>query len=85
MACPCLLQWGRELMPAETSTPWIIESTIWQLQWGRELTPAETRLRPQGDDRRAPASMGPRADARGNPAREGGPQGEVTRFNEAAS
>ena len=44
------LQWGRELMPAETIRTDVCSCGAIRLQWGRELMPAET-ARPRRNSR----------------------------------
>src|SRR5579884_3548865 len=62
-----MLQWGRDLIVAETR-PYREPSRLFtELQWGRDLIVAETPARGSTEAARAAASMGPRLNSRGNP------------------
>ncbi len=69
---PMQLQWGRDLIVAETSRLSTVNPGSEALQWGRDLIVAETcrvLVRP-GEE--SYASMGPRLDSRGNSVRNAG-------------
>ncbi len=59
------LQWGRDLIVAETWARIAAETTSRWLQWGRDLIVAETRNCHQSDGKSS-ASMGPRLNSRGD-------------------
>ena len=66
------LQWGRDLIVAETWRTHFTERFNAQaLQWGRDLIVAETNLGFQKLDLEDFTSMGPRLDSRGNQLRSG--------------
>ncbi len=65
------LQWGRGLSPAEITIADNIQIPCTTLQWGRGLSPAEMRATMGIGWFLSPASMGPRAVARGNSEGDG--------------
>ncbi len=60
------LQWGRDLIVAETPASRSCRTTNGRLQWGRDLIVAETALLIRTISDFDGASMGPRLDSRGN-------------------
>ena len=71
------LQWGRELSPAEIRRSASAATRSKRLQWGRELSPAEINSMPRTAAKPKPASMGPRAFARGDTGIESDGNGDV--------
>ncbi len=63
---PTKLQWGRDLIVAETVRLLFAAISTESLQWGRDLIVAETTTTPQRIRLDSSASMGPRLDSRGN-------------------